>query len=78
VQAAEAADGRSTNVSSRTMNSSRLPVTPGAAPPRLRTKTKKVTTSTRTVVVVTDVVAVSAEVVVAKVACVVVVACVVA
>jgi hypothetical protein len=28
-----------------------LPVTPGMVPPRLRTKTKKETTSTRTVVV---------------------------
>jgi hypothetical protein len=66
VQAAEAADGRSTKTSSRTRNSPTLPVTPGMVPPRLRTKTKKETTSTRTVVVLVvemDVVA-SAEVVV--------------
>ena len=51
VQAAEAADGRSTKISSRTTKESMLPVTPGATPPRLRTKTKNETTSTRTVAV---------------------------
>lgn len=38
-------------ISSRTTKESMLPVTPGVAPPRLRTKTKKETTSTKTVVV---------------------------
>jgi hypothetical protein len=58
VQAAEAADGRSMNVSSRTMKVPMLPVTPGAAPPRERTKMKKEITSMRTVVVAVLVVAV--------------------
>ncbi len=51
MQAAEAADGRSIKASSRTRNEPMLPVTPGVTPPRLRTKTKKETTSTKTVVV---------------------------
>lgn len=51
VQAAEAAEGRSTKTSSRTMKEPMLPWTPGGAPPRERKKTKKETTSTKTVVV---------------------------
>jgi hypothetical protein len=39
-------------ISSSTTKEPMLPVTPGVTPPRLRTKMKKETTSTRTVVVV--------------------------
>jgi hypothetical protein len=56
VQAAEAADGRSTKTSSSTMNSRLEELgfgrTPGGAPPRERVKMKNVTTSTIMVVVV--------------------------
>jgi hypothetical protein len=52
VQAKEAADGRSTNVSSRTRKAPSEPVIPGAMPPRERTKMKKEITSTTIVVVV--------------------------
>lgn len=40
--------------SSRTRKEPMLPVTPGVIPPRLRTKTKKETTSTKMVVVLVD------------------------
>jgi hypothetical protein len=51
MHAAEAAPGRSMKISSRTMKDPMFPVTPGATPPRLRTKTKKEMTSTMIVVV---------------------------
>jgi hypothetical protein len=51
LHAAEAAPGRSTKISSSTTKEPMLPVTPGVTPPRFRTKMKKETTSTRTVVV---------------------------
>ena len=57
MQAAEAADGRSMKISSRTINSPlALLVTPGVTPPRERTKMKKETISTTTVVVLVVVV----------------------
>ena len=56
MQAADAADGRSTKTSSSTMNSRLEELgfgrTPGGAPPRERVKMKNVTTSTIMVVVV--------------------------
>jgi hypothetical protein len=45
VHAAEAAAGRTSKTSSRTMNEPTEPETPGGAPPRERVKTKKVITS---------------------------------
>jgi hypothetical protein len=55
-QAALAAEGRSTNDSSRTIKELPLEVTPGGRPPRERMKSKKVITSSTAVVVVTVVV----------------------
>ena len=53
MQAALAAEGRSSNVSSSTMKNSPSEVTPGGRPPRERMNSKKVITSTMVVVVVT-------------------------
>lgn len=51
MQAADAADGRSTNTSSSTRKEPGEPATPGAGEPRESSKMKKVTTSTTTVLV---------------------------
>lgn len=56
MQAALAAEGRSSKDSSSTMKSSPSEVTPGGRPPRERTNSKNVITSTMIVVVVTVVV----------------------